>query len=126
MHVGCHPRAALCTADLRWARFPYNYVLDTFCRFSSSSSFWAASRTLLPALRPLCMCCALIGAPLCLVFAAAHTGTDAQAAIQRCFLITAFRLTRPAQRDPATVSACLRSCLLTLYFSMKRSAAQPP
>lgn len=38
--------------------------------------------------------------------AAAHTGTDAQAGIQRCFLIAAFRLTRPAQRDPAAVRTC--------------------
>lgn len=36
--------------------------------------------------------------------AAAHTGVEAQAAIQRCFLITAFRLTRPAIPDPAAVS----------------------
>jgi hypothetical protein len=48
---------------------------------------------------------------LALLASAAHTGTDAQAAIQRVFLITAFRLTRPAQRDPAAAAAIVGDLL---------------
>lgn len=49
-----------------------------------------------------CSFLTLLACPL-IANAAAHTGTEAQAAIQRCFLITAFRLTCPAERDPAMV-----------------------
>ncbi|KAL4431419.1 hypothetical protein ABPG75_006675 [Micractinium tetrahymenae] len=48
---------------------------------------------------------------LALIASAAHTGVEAQAAIQRCFLITAFRLTTPTSSDPAAASAIVADLL---------------
>ena len=39
--------------------------------------------------------------------AAAHTGVEAQASVHRCFVIAAYRWTKPAVPDPAAVRAAL-------------------